>query len=339
MKQQKNKLDEIDKLLYDYYEKNQNIPQKTVEVIKNTPHKKKNKLNFSRVAILILTISIFTTGVVFANEIVGFFKGLFGLNEIGINNDSIVNAIENEKYIQNTGMQYTKINDDYSIKIDYIMIDDINLYTVFNLHSKNEMESNYRISIPDLKIIADDKIIYDASAGMNYSIYVAAGWHKIIQENNKYKRELLFLNSNGFPTVKKLEYKFSTVILYNSNSPDNKQYSIDCKDTISLKVNIIEKFINRDILNFEVENKSNIYKINKFISNYTGTYIIYETKRPEICFNLNYDGKNYEYNKTILAIDDDKYIFISQYNITKKEIIKKENLNIIDSQNNKINIL
>ena len=40
MKQQKDNIDEIDRLLYDYFEKNDNIPEKTAKVISKTPERK-----------------------------------------------------------------------------------------------------------------------------------------------------------------------------------------------------------------------------------------------------------------------------------------------------------
>ena len=340
MKQSKNNLDKIDKILYKYYKENKDIPPETVEMIKNTPQRKKNiKGKLSKVAILILVVSVLTTGVVFAKEIANLFKNLFGLYDIGINNQSAVSAIENEDYVQNTNMPYTKINEDYSIKIDYIMLDDINLYTVFNMYSEKGINSNNRISIPDLKIIADGKTIYDASSGMNYSIYISTGWNEIVQEENNSKRELLFLMSNGLPKIEKLEYKFSKIVIYNGDSPSDSRTEINSDKEIILDINIIEKFINGNILEFETENINDTYKIDKFISNNTGTYIVYKTKDPSIDFNLIYNDNIYVANKIALAIENEYYIFILQYNITKEDIRDKENLQLKDSLENDIEII
>ena len=66
-------LDDIDMLLFDYYskEENMNIPQSTKDAIQKAfdkiPEKKQNKLYFLRkVAVLIVAISILTTGIVYA---------------------------------------------------------------------------------------------------------------------------------------------------------------------------------------------------------------------------------------------------------------------------------
>ena len=282
MKQQKDNIDEIDRLLYDYFEKNDNIPEKTAKVISKTPHRKKIRNNLSKVAVLILTVSVLTTGVVLAKEITNFFKDLFGLSSIGINNDSVVSAIENKDYIQNIEMNYIKLNDEFSIKIDYLMLDDINLYAVFSLKSESEIKPNYRIAIPDLKIVADGNVIYNASSGVNYSVYTATGWHRIKNEGNNKRRELLFLTSSGLPRIEKIQFQFSNVALYNDTSPNNKQIEINCDEEKIINIDVMEKFIDRERLIFNVSSSSDIYDISKFISTETGTYIIIKTISPEI---------------------------------------------------------
>lgn len=331
-------LDEIDELLYDYFKQNREVPKSTANVIKNTLYKKKKiKFKFSKVAIFIITISILSTGVVFARNIGDFFRNLFGLNNIGINNDSVVNAIENN-YVQNIEMEYTKINDDYSIKIDYIMMDDINLYTVFNICSVNNIEYNYRITIPDLKIIADGKVIFDNALRENTSLNTVSGWNEIKQEAKNSKRELLFLMSDKFPSPQKLEYTFSKIILYDKNMPSEKTTEIMSVGDITIQIDVEEKLKNRDVLDFKITDSSEIYKIDRFISNNTGTYLIYETEKPEIKFDLIYDNKAYESTKRIIDVNDSKYLFIVQYNIVKDNIKNKENLKLKDFFNKEINI-
>lgn len=335
MKQQRNNLDNVDKLLYEYFEKNKDIPQETAKVISRAPYKRKIKYNISKVAVLILTLSILTTGVVFAKEITNFFRNLFGLDSIGINNDSIVNAIENKDYIQNVDMNYIKLNDKFSIKVDYLMVDDINLYAVFNVYSEEYINPNYRISIPDLKIIGNDDIIYDASSGMNYSIYTTTGWHKITQEEKESKRELLFLMSDGLPNMKKLQFQFSKVILYDDTSAYKEQIEINCNEEKSINIDIIDKFTDRERLVFDISNVSDMYDINKFISTDTGTYIVLETISPEINLDLIYNDNLYQADKRLLALEGDKYIFILQYNLGKDDI-NNDTLQIKDSMGNSL---
>ena len=311
---EKEKLDEIDELLYSYFKQNREIPESTSKVIETTLYTEKStktkstknmhKFRFilSKVAIFILSISVIGTGVAFASDISDFFKNLFGLNDVGINNASVVSAIENN-YIQNVDMDYIKINDEYSIKIDYLMMDDINLYTVFNMYSDNGFDTNYRISILDLKIIADDEVIFDNASREDTSINIVSGWNEIKQEERNSKRELLFLMSDKFPSPKKLEYTFSKIILYDKNLPSEKTIEIMNDGDITIQIDVVEKFKNRDILDFKITDSSEIYKIDRFISNNTGTYLVFETEKPEIKFDLIYDNNVYEGTKRIINVN------------------------------------
>ena len=341
----KDKIDEIDELLYNYFKQNREVPESTTKVIETTLYNKKNaktksiknmhnfRFILSKVAIFILCISVIGTGVTFASNISDFFKNLFGLNDIGINNASVVSAIENN-YVQNVDMNYIKINDEYSIKIDYLMMDDINLYTVFNMYSENGFDTNYRISILDLKIIADNELIYDESTVANYSINIANVYNMVVQEEKNTKRELMFLMSDDFSKAKKLEYKFSKITLYNNSAPTENIIEINCDKEITIEIDVIDKFINRDVLYIDVNNESNIYKINKFIANDTGTYLVYETKELETNFDIIYDGETYNGTRILLAAENDNYIFIIQYNITKSQLIKLNCLTLIDDSDN-----
>ena len=134
MKYQDNDFDEIDEMLFKYFKENKEVPQKTQNIIKNMNYNgKRNNFGIRKIAIIILAITTLTTGGVFAKDIVSFFKNIFSLGSININNDSVVDAIEKENYIQNVNMNYVTINKDYKIKVDYVMVDDINLYIVFSL--------------------------------------------------------------------------------------------------------------------------------------------------------------------------------------------------------------
>lgn len=346
---EKEKTDEIDELLYNYFKQNREVPESTTKVIETTLYNKKNakakstknmhnfRFILSKVAIFILCISVIGTGVTFASNIRNFFKNLFGLNNVGINNASVVSAIENN-YVQNVDMDYIKVNDDYSIKIDYLMMDDINLYTVFNMYSENGFDTNYRISILDLKIIADDEVIFDNASREDTSINIVSGWNEIKQEERNSKRELLFLMSDKFPSPKKLEYTFSKIILYDKNLPSEKTIEIMNDGDITIQIDVVEKFKNRDILDFKITDSSEIYKIDRFISNNTGTYLVFETEKPEIKFDLIYDNNVYEGTKRIINVNESKYLFIVQYNIVKDDIKNKGELKLKDYLNTEINI-
>ena len=346
---EKDKIDEIDELLYNYFKQNREVPESTTKVIETTLYNKKNakakstknihnfRFILSKVAIFILCISVIGTGVTFASNISNFFKNLFGLNNVGINNASVVSAIENN-YVQNVDMDYIKVNDDYSIKIDYLMMDDINLYTVFNIYSENGFDTNYRISILDLKIMADDELIYDISKENNCTIDVSTGYKQIVQEENTIKRELMFLMSDEFPKAKMLEYKFSKITLYNNSAPTENIIEINCDKEITIEIDVIDKFINRDVLYIDVNNESSLYKINKLIANDTGTYLVYETEKPEVQIELVYNSKVYEGEQGGLGSNGDSYVFVLQYNINMYEITEASKIELKEEMGEKMEI-
>ena len=97
MKYQDNDFDEIDEMLFKYFKENKEVPQKTQNIIKNMNYNgKRNNFGIRKIAITILAITTLTTGGVFAQNIVSFFKNIFSLSSININNDSVVDAIEKE---------------------------------------------------------------------------------------------------------------------------------------------------------------------------------------------------------------------------------------------------
>ena len=79
------------------------------------------------------------------------------------------------------------------------MLDDINLYIVFDLQSKNEMQESYRMSIIDLMVRNEnDEIIYSANDENTINnLNTIEGSKKIETTNNNERKELTFITSNG----------------------------------------------------------------------------------------------------------------------------------------------
>ena len=105
------------------------------------------KSKYSRIALMILVVFVVATSAVFGKDIINYIKNLFNLHSVGYNNDSILDAIEDKEWVQNVDMDYIELNDEYSIKVDYLLFDDINLYMIFDLKSKSGFGENNRFSI------------------------------------------------------------------------------------------------------------------------------------------------------------------------------------------------
>lgn len=336
MKHQKDNIDEIDQLLYNYFE-NKEVPKETTERIKNTINNLKptRRLIFLKAVATICTVFLLTTGVVFAKDIVKFISEIFNLSSINLNNDSVVDAIENKEYIQNVEMNYITINDDYKIKVDYLMIDDINLYMVFNLYSKNNIPANYKMSILDLTITDENNnCLYDSNMQLTTpNFFATPGWKNINTTHNEI-RELFFIISNGITNIEKLNIKFTKLTLYDNNNPNENFINIDCN--CNFTINLIDKFKNREVINYTTTAPTtNEYEIQKCIATDTGLYLLYKTQIPNIDFKFS--NTNITSKKNYLGItNNNEYLFITQFHISKEKLLKTNKFEIISSNNNKI---
>ena len=321
-----NPKDEIDDLLYDYFKNNdEDVPIETSKAIDEALYKKKkhSSFNISKIAAIILLCFTMTTGLIFAKDIINFFSEIFDLKSTNIDNSGIVDAIANKNYIQNVDMDYIPIDDNYSIKVDYLMLDDLNLYLVFNLHSNKKIDENYRISITDLKLTDQDgNVIYDGNNYMfnnnNNKIFVCEGYNKLNTENNNL-RELFFLFTNGINNLQKLNLSFSNVTLYNKNHPNK---TLEIFKNINFSIDIMPKFINKDVYNFYTINNYKNYRIEKCLLTDTGIFLLYTSPSNETDFYID----NYSKSRKIIGYDGHLYYFIIQYNV---DINTFKNLNSI----------
>ena len=335
-----NPKDEIDELLYDYFKNsNEDVPIETSKAIDEALYKKKkhSSFNISKIAAIVLLCFTMTTGLIFAKDIINFFSEIFDLKSTNIDNSGIVDAIANKNYIQNVDMDYIPIDDNYSIKVDYLMLDDLNLYLVFNLHSNKKINENYRISITDLKLTDQDgNVIYDANnfyIDSSNTILSCSGWNRISSQNNEL-RELFYLITNGLYNIKTINLEFSNIIIYKEKDINNK---ISINKYINFNIDIIEKFIENEIYTFYPIEHNNNFTIEKCIVNNTGLYLLYKTLDPSIDFNFSNSNKVHQ----MPAYYNSFYYFINIYNIdfNNIDILHNSNtLTLITTNNNKIKL-
>ena len=338
MKVQQNNYDDIDKLLFDYYQ-NDNIPKETQEIIDDTINNKiKDKLFYKRtfkVVAIFCTFFIVTATMIFGKDIVSLWKNIFGLEDININNQSVVEAIIDKDYIQNIEMDYIKLNNNYKIKVDYLMLDDINLYIVFNLINENNENKNidYRISIEDLIISNENnECIYNADSALRNSRFLSlAGW-KSVKSKNKEIQELLFIMTNGMPKMKTLKIEFSKLVLYDKYNPSKE--NIEINYNCQFNIEISEKFIDNEIYEYKPNNiNTEKYTITKCIATNTGLYLLYKTSDMSTRFTIN--DLNAKSSRDIIGEDSDGNIyFITQFNITKDKLNEIDTITLNDCTKN-----
>ncbi len=330
-----NPKDEIDDLLYDYFKNNdEDVPIETSKAIDEALYKKKkhSSFNISKIAAIILLCFTMTTGLIFAKDIINFFSEIFDLKSTNIDNSGIVDAIANKNYIQNVDMDYIPIDDNYSIKVDYLMLDDLNLYLVFNLHSNKKIDENYRISITDLKLTDQDgNVIYDGNSitfyNTNQTLY-CDGWNKINSSSDYCLRELLYIMTNGISNLNTLYFSFNNLIIYHNNNPNS---NLKINKSINFSINIIDKFINKDIYEFKSLQNYKDFNINKCILTDTGMYLLYTAPEPNINFTFN----NYSKTKRFLGYRNNLYYFIVHFNITKNIFYFENKIILIETYTNR----
>lgn len=222
---QNNNLDDIDKMLFSYFDNNKDIPSSTQDTILKAFEKPKKTISLvykiQKVAIILITFIILTTGVVFAKDIINFITSLFTNTTEGINK-----AIENG-YVQNIDMDFVYDND-IGIKVDYLVMDDTNLDVSFVYDYKNN-ETIKTIGIYEY-IIRDEKnnLIYyyfDDISKMNYKKSFST--HKLRNEEQIYCRESILYTSNQFPQSKTLIFEITTIMINNTKITGNWIFNIN----------------------------------------------------------------------------------------------------------------
>ena len=295
------------------------------KIIKNT---------YQKAIIWILVVGILTTGVVFGRDIINYLKEIFDLSSIGQNNDGILRAIEDKEWVQNVQMDYIELNDNYSVKVNYLLMDDINMYIVFELKSKFPLDKYDRFNITDLKITdQNEDVIYDTKNVMDKQRVKAEGRKRIDINSNYDIQELFYLISDDYSSINGINISFSEIVLFADSNPGNISQTINA-ETKNISIDIDDKFINRETIEYITNDKNEEYSIEKAIITDTGFYSIIKTNGEKINFNLQISDNLYKCNTIGINFNpiencyyDLVYTDIDLNNIYEKLMLKsKKNL-------------
>lgn len=229
--------DEIDNLLFEYFENNSKVPDVITNGIETAMPSYKNKNDIisliKKIIITIVSILTVTGGVVFAKEIKILLDDLLE-NIFGNYNNGVTTAIENG-YIQDIDMEYMESNH-IKVKVDQISMDSYNLGIVFNVEFN---ENDYLNDVFDFKfadfsmIDENNNVIFAEYENLNdfakyceennldkgvYGIgYANCGWNgKILNRQGNNIIYSFCTISESFPISKKLNIKFDKIILFNN---------------------------------------------------------------------------------------------------------------------------
>jgi len=219
-------------------------------------------------------------------------------------------AIENLDWYQQVDMQYIDLGNGNKIKLDYLLMDEMNLYLVFDFQSEENIGKFNNISLYDLKITNENnEIICDRGNMVPDQVQMAIG-DRLIEKDNNNMKSLIYMYTDSFPSSKTLNISFSNITLYTKKSTNT------IESNVNFKIDLSEKFVNRKYISYS----SNDSKIKKAIITETGFYTIIETENSEIetIKLMDEDNNVYEcYVHTLSTYNDSnilKYIVTSSLN-------------------------
>ncbi len=205
--------DDFEKELFEFAKNDNEVPLYVNKAINEAINRiKPNKLfsKFKRVAIIILSLGIVSTGVVFAKEIVDFFKTIFTNSTPGIEA-----AVENG-YIQNIDMDFVYDND-IGIKVNNIVRDNgiLDISLVFDCINMNNIDN---IELVDFEVLENNNIvkINEEEKNTNKDLNSLEIINDIEFKDNKYYKSLLF-KTDSIEKYKNVEIKISSIDIYQNN--------------------------------------------------------------------------------------------------------------------------
>ncbi|MCI8397659.1 MAG: sigma-70 family RNA polymerase sigma factor, partial [Clostridia bacterium] len=142
-------------LTYKQVAKKLNMNESTVKYYAKTRFSMlKELLNKRTVIIFILCFLI--VGVVSAITFISYLKRAVSTEDVGVNNDGVLMAIENLDWYQQVDMDYKDLGDGYRIKMEHLSMDEMCLYMIFDLESDKDISKYTDVSLPDLKVLNEN---------------------------------------------------------------------------------------------------------------------------------------------------------------------------------------
>ena len=342
--------DELDNLLFDYFDRNKDIPKKITHTIDDTLYYINEKSNannniLKKIACFIL-ILMSCSGVIFAKDIGMLIKNIFVDNNDGVNK-----AIENGYYEHY--QEITSESNGTNVSAEYVLMDENVLKITFNI----SMEEKYK-KIDFDKIFIPDMIIIDEEGNLLFSEEYNPesfenGYSSTIIENNDENVKLAYsIESEKFPKSKKLYVKFSKIILLkyenlmSNNENIKKSYNEIIKNNTlatifgdwKLEFELPEKFYDRNEINYSIINNDKDIILNKACLTNTGFIFEIQTTDKKVLANINSEEMpiiENENNNKFTSSSGEKEILDSgiitykhTFNITRFDATKTLKVNI-----------
>ena len=312
--------DNLDKILFDTYEKNKDIPLSTQNTIDNTidnifakkssKHKSSFDFILKRVAILVISLSAITASTVFAKDIINFFTSIFTNS-----NEGVDTAVENG-YVQNVDMDFIEDNN-LGVKVDYVLMDDHNLNISFVYkYMGNDVEQITGLNYMDITI-KDEKenILYKSADNIlnNNNNFTNSSAQLINNQqiiDNYTVRTSLLLTSTDLP---KSEILYISI---NNISLKEKDKIFNINGNWNFSIDLADKFIYRTSYKYNCSN-------NKYVNN-VETLLTDASLRITLELNTSFD-------KNTVYLHDS--VILKNFNNKHYSYIKMLSENISESNN------
>lgn len=286
--------------------------------------KLKIKKSYKPATIFMFILCVLVATSVIAVSIISYIKGLFELNSIGADNSGVLMAIENSNWFQETNMDYIDLDNTYKVKLDYLLMDEMNLYLVFDITAEEDISKFTDVLLPDLKITDENNnVICDESNIFNeqYSKRMSA---KLIENNENHIKALVYMYTDSFPISKTLDISFSKLSFLSKSIFGSRQF-LDVSGNVNFKIELADKFINRNYTTYKSENPN----IEKAIITETGFYAIIKSDTfitPGRSYLIDKANNSYTCYTDSINFNDNsytlKYIVTSQFNNTDEHTLK-----------------
>lgn len=289
--------DNIDKMLYNYY-RDMKIPTKFNNIanrIPTTSIHKKNKYIWKISTIFAIFLMICT--VAFGKNIY-----LYILDSFAKTYEGVTTAINNNYYAE-INMDYVK-SGNISIKVDYVLMDDFNLFLEFNI--KNNLDTKvYKFRFNDMIITDENNNLIFCDEVSTYEKYCRESGIEIttipkssytddgygiekIEQNENESKVLYKLYSSQYPKSKELNIEIHNIELTTEGGIEEKN------GAWKIKLILPEELYNREYTCYYVKDESNKeFNIN------IESIIVSNTQTV-----VKYSGKTKEYDNSLEGLEE-----------------------------------
>lgn len=314
-----------------YYEDGYNIKEiaRKLDVNENTVKtnlsrgKLKIKKHYKPASIFMFILCIILATSVIAVSIIGYIKSLFETKSVGKVNDGVLMAIENMDWYQKVDMDYIDLGDGYKLKIEYILLDEMNLYMVYDIESEKDISKFTDVSITDLQITNEKGDVICNRNNIFAEQYSKHVGDKTIENDKHHIKSLLYMYTESFPICKTLNISFSN-INFSKKSIFTKNNYFTINTDVKINIELDYKFISREHTLY----KSNDNIIEKAMITETGFYAIAEIDRFKTLNIYLVDENNIKHKCYYATLTTDsnsselKYIIISDFKDVQTSKIK-----------------